>query len=144
MFCMLKKCILLMFQNVTGIMKKEVILLLIANRQKWHNLAVKKQSVLLRRKTWKKVILIVWNVFIPLEQKNLNGAKWYVKIKDFCNAVMPFEDTKILEFNQCQESDKAPFFIYADKIDRCKNNPENSSTTKLSEYISSGISMSII
>ena len=48
---------------------------------------------------------------------------------------MPSEDTKILEFNQYQKSDKAPFIIYADleciieKTDGCKNNPENSSTT---------------
>ena len=27
---------------------------------------------------------------------------------------MPFEDTKILEFNQYQKSDKTPFIIYAD------------------------------
>ena len=27
---------------------------------------------------------------------------------------MPFEDTKILELNQYQKSDKAPFAIYAD------------------------------
>ena len=39
---------------------------------------------------------------------------------------MPSKDTKILEFNQYQKSDKAPFIIYADlecvieKIDRCK------------------------
>ena len=44
---------------------------------------------------------------------------------------MPSEDTKILEFNQYQKSDKAPFIIYADlkyifkKIDGCKNNPKN-------------------
>ena len=41
---------------------------------------------------------------------------------------MPPEDTKILEFNQYQKSDNAPFIIYADlectieKIDECKNN----------------------
>ena len=29
-----------------------------------------------------------------------------------------------------------------EKIDRCKNNPENSSTTKISEYIPSSFSMS--
>ena len=63
---------------------------------------------------------------------------------------MPSEDTKILEFNQYQKSDKAPFIIYADleciieKIDGCKNNPENSSTTKVSEHIPSGFSMSTI
>ena len=49
---------------------------------------------------------------------------------------MPSEDTKILEFNQCRKSDKAPFIIYADldciieKIDGCKNNPENSLKNK--------------
>ena len=60
------------------------------------------------------------------------------------------EDTKILQFNQLQKSDKAPFIIYADfecliqKIDGCKNNPENSSTRKTGELIPSGYSMSII
>ena len=63
---------------------------------------------------------------------------------------MPSEDTKILEFNQYQKSDKAPFIIYADleclieKIDGCKNNPENSFTTKVSEHIPSGFPISTI
>ena len=63
---------------------------------------------------------------------------------------MPSEDTEILEFNQYQKCDKAPFIIYADleciieKTDGCKNNPENSSTTKVSEHIPSGFSMSTI
>ena len=41
------------------------------------------------------------------------------------------EDTKILEFNPYQNSNKTPFIMYADlefmieKIDGCKNNPEN-------------------
>ena len=63
---------------------------------------------------------------------------------------MPSEDTKRLKFNQYQKSDKVPFIIYADleciieKIDECKNNPDNSSTTKVSEHIPSGFSMSKI
>ena len=63
---------------------------------------------------------------------------------------MPPEDTKILEFNQYQKSDKTPFVIYTDleclieNTDGCKNNPENPSTTKLSEHIQSGFSMSTI
>ena len=63
---------------------------------------------------------------------------------------MPFDDTRILEFNQYQKSDKAPFIIYADleciieKIEGCKNNPRNSTTTKVSEHIPSGFSMSTI
>ena len=58
------------------------------------------------------------------------------------------DDTKILEFNQYQKSNKAPFIIYADleyiieKTDGSKNNPENSSATKVSEHIPSGFSMS--
>ena len=63
---------------------------------------------------------------------------------------MPSEDTKILKLSQYQKSDKAPFIIYADlecileKIDGWKNNPKNSSTTKVSEHIPSGFSMSTI
>ena len=34
--------------------------------------------------------------------------------KPFCNVVIPSEDTKILEFNQYQKSDKAPFIVYSD------------------------------
>ena len=51
------------------------------------------------------------------------------------------EDTKILEFNQYHKSDKAPFIIYAyleciiKKINGCKNNPENLTTTKVREHI---------
>ena len=54
---------------------------------------------------------------------------------------MPSEDTKILEFNQSQKYDKAPYIIYADlecligKIDGSKNNPENSFTAKEGERI---------
>ena len=63
---------------------------------------------------------------------------------------MPCEHTKILKFNQDQKSDKAPFIIYADlqcvlkKINGYKNNPKNSSKTKVSKHILSGFSMSTI
>ena len=69
---------------------------------------------------------------------------------------MSFEDTKILKFNQYQKSDKhqksdkASFVIYADlecmieKIDGCKNNSENSFTTKVDKRILSDFSMSTI
>ena len=63
---------------------------------------------------------------------------------------MPSDDTKILKFKQYQKSDKEPFIIYADleciteKIDVCKNNPENSFTTKVSKHIPSDFSMSTI
>ena len=58
---------------------------------------------------------------------------------------MSSEETKILEFNQYQNSDKAPFIIYADlkcimeNTGGCKNNPENVSTTKVNEHTPSGL-----
>ena len=60
------------------------------------------------------------------------------------------EDYKMLEFNQNEKSDKAPFVIYAgpecliEKIHGCKNNPGNSSSTKISKHIPLGFSMSAI
>ena len=54
-----------------------------------------------------------------------------------------------MAFNQYQKSDKAHISVYKleciiEKIDGCKNNLENSSATKVSEYIPSGFSMSTI
>ena len=52
---------------------------------------------------------------------------------------MPYEDTKFLKFNQYQKSDRTPFVIYTylefliEKIDGCRNNPENSFSTKVSD-----------
>ena len=69
---------------------------------------------------------------------------------NFCSVEMTSEETKIMDFNQYKESDKASFIIYADveclkkKIDGCKNNPNNSSITKVGEYILSGFLMSTI
>ena len=80
-------------------------------------------------------------------KNKLESHKKLCENKDFCNVIMSSEDTKILEFNQYQKSDKAPFVIYADlesiieKTDGCKNNPQNSSTTKVSKHIPSGFSM---
>ena len=50
---------------------------------------------------------------------------------------MPSEDIKILELHKHQTSEKVSFITYADlaclidKIDGCKSDPENSSTTKV-------------
>ena len=91
----------------------------------------------------KKAIIILRGI----TSKHCGGLYEY---KDFCNVIMSFEDTKVLEFNQYQKSDKAPFIIYShleciiEKIDECKNSPENSSTAKVSEHIPSGFSISTI
>ena len=58
---------------------------------------------------------------------------------------MPSEDTKILEYNQYQKSEKTLFVINADleslikSIDRCKNIIEKSSTTKVNGTFDMGI-----
>ena len=57
---------------------------------------------------------------------------------------MPFEYTKILDFNKYKKYDKSTFIVYADleclieNIDGCKKNSENASTTEVGEHIPSG------
>ena len=64
-------------------------------------------------------------------KNKLESFKRVCENKDFCNVIMPSDETETWEFNKYQKSDKAPFIIYADlefiieKIDECKNNPEN-------------------
>ena len=91
--------------------------------------------------------LIIWIAFIILEQKtSLNSIKKYVKI----SLIIPFEDIKILEFNQYQKTDRISFIIYADleciteKTDARKNNADCESTAKVREHIPVEFSMSTI
>ena len=83
-------------------------------------------------------------------KNKLESHKKVCDNKDFCNIVMSSENNKILVFNQYQKSDKVPFIIYTylpwlmEKIDGCKNNPENSSTTKVGKDIPLGFLMSTI
>ena len=64
-------------------------------------------------------------------ERNLKLHKKLCENKDICNVIMPFEYTKVLELNQHQKCDKAPFIIYTDlecileMINGCKNNPKN-------------------
>ena len=80
----------------------------------------------------------------------LESHKKVCENKNVFNIMMASEDTKILEFNQYKKFDKPTFIIYADlkcfieKTDRCKNNPENSPTTKVVEHIPSGFELSTI
>ena len=133
--------------------EKQVVLLMILSTEGWHYLAVKKLSALLRGITSKHnsdfYCLNCRHSFV-VEKKRESHEK-VCGNNDFCNVIMPSEDTKMLGFNQYQISDTASFIIYAglerlkEKIDRCKNNPENSPTTKVSEQsIPSGFSMSTV
>ena len=100
MFCMLKKkkCILLMFQNIAQIVKNQLFFLFFAAR--WHYLAVKKLSALLRGITSKHFgdfycpnCLHFFRIKTKLEYQKKASEN-----KDFCNLFMLSEDCKILEF----------------------------------------------
>ena len=82
---------------------------------RWHYLAVKKLSALLRGITSKH-----------------HGDFYCLNcLHSFATEKKLELHKKILEFNEYKKSDQAPFIIYADpeciieKIDGCKNNPEN-------------------
>ena len=84
--------------------------------ERWHYLAVKKLSALLRGITSKChgdfYYLNCLHCFAT--EKNRQWHKRACKNKHFCNVIMPSRNTKILEFNKYQKSDKTPFIIYAD------------------------------
>ena len=120
MFCMLKKkkYILLAFPKTTQIMKN-IIFLMISNREKlWHYLAVKRLSALLRGIDSKHHgDFYCLNCLYSFATKKRESHKKLCENKDFCNFMMSSKDTKILEFDQCQKSDKALLTFYAYFLD---------------------------
>ena len=125
---------------------------MIPNGEGWHYVVVEELPALLREVTSKHhsdfYCLTCLHSF--RRKKKLESQKKVCENKDICNTVMPSEDTKVLEFDQYQKHEKAPFIIYADleclieKIDGCKSNLENSSTTKVGKHTQSGFSMSTL
>ena len=81
---------------------KQFILLMISNREKQHYPAVKMLSGLLRGTTSKNNgDSYCLNCLHSFRKKNrLESHKKVCEIKDFCNVIMPSEDTKTLELNQ--------------------------------------------
>ena len=83
-------------------------------------------------------------------KNKLESYKRVSEKRDFFSVIGSSEGTKILEFNQYQKFNKAPFIIYADfefiiqKINGFKNNPDIWSTTKVSEPNPSDFSMATI
>ena len=83
-------------------------------------------------------------------ENKLKSHEKVCKNKYFGGIAIPSERYKILEFNQYMISDKIPYIIYADikslikKVDGYANNPENSSTTKIGDHITSRYLMSTI
>ena len=104
---------------------------MIPSRETWHYHAVKRLSALLKGVTSKNNgDFYCLNYLHSFRTKSkLESHKNVCKNKDFCNVIIPSENTKILEYNQNQKSHKTPFIIYVDlegileKMDACKNNP---------------------
>ena len=97
----------------------------------------------------KVLIIIIWSVFILLEQEtNLNHIKKYGQRKIVAILWCHLKHyIKILEFNQCQKLDKAPFIhlgCLVKKNDEFKNNLKNTSSAKVVEHILSIFSISTI
>ena len=82
-----------------------------------HYFAVKKLSALLRGITSKNNDdFFCLNCLHSFRTKSrLESHKTVCqKKKDFCNVIIASENIKILEFDQYQKSDKAPFIFYGD------------------------------
>ena len=103
--------------------KKQIILLMISDGQKWHYLVVKNLFGLLR------------------------GITSNHKEDFYCLRLMSCRNTKnnyIIKYNHGEKSMKLLFVMYADleclleKMSTCINNPNESSTTKINKYTPSG------
>ena len=75
---------------------------MISDGEKWHYLAVKELSALLKEiadKHHGDFYCLNWFHSFATENK-LQSHKRLCENKDFCSIIMPSENTKILEFNQ--------------------------------------------
>ena len=129
--------------------QNQVILVMITDGEKWHYLAVRKLSALLKDITSKhKGKFYHLNCFHSCSTKEkLKKHRNVCENHDYCYVQMPEKDNKILKYNHGEKSMKAPFIIYADleslleKINTCHNYPEKSSTTKINKSTPSGYSL---
>ena len=73
--------------------------------------------VIIREKHQKMLLIfVIWIVFIHLEEKKkLESNKKVFENKDYFGFLMISKHTNILEFNQCQKSEKTSFIIYPDQ-----------------------------
>ena len=119
---------------------------MITDNGKWHYLAVKNISGLLRGITSNHdgdfYYLNCFHSYTT--EKKLKKHQRICKDHDFCHVKMPDENNKILKYNPAEKSLKHIFIIYADleclleKIDACHNNPEKSYTEKKARHKPSG------
>ena len=122
---------------------------MITDGKKWHDLAVKRLSVLFRG-----IILkhdgdfYCLNCFYSFAKENaLKIHERVCRDHDYCYIEMPDKDNNILKFNPGEKSMKIPFIIYDDlecqleKMSTCCNDSKKSSTIKINKHTSSGFSL---
>ena len=129
--------------------KRQKILLMISDDQKWHYLVVKNLSRLLRGITSNhKEDFYCLNCFHYYRTENkLEAHKKICEYHVYCHVEMPTKNNNIIKYNHGEKSMKLPFVIYADleclleKMSTCINNPNESSTTKINKHTPSGYSI---
>ena len=129
--------------------KRQIILLMISDGQKWHYLVVKNLLVLLRGITSNhKEDSYSLNCFHSYRTKNkLEVHKNICENHDYCHVEMPTKNNNIIKYNHGEKSMKLPFVINAylecllEKVSTCINNPNESSTTKINKQTPSGYSI---
>ena len=129
--------------------KRQIILLMISDGQKWHYLVVKNLSRLLRGITSNhKEDFYCLDCFPSYRTENkLEAHKKIFENHDYCHVEMPTKNNNIIKYNHGEKSMKLPFVIYADleclleKMSTCINNPNESSTTKINKHTPSGYSI---
>ena len=118
--------------------ENQVTLLIITDGKKWHCLAVKSLSALLRGITSNhNGDFYCLNCFHSYRTETiLKKHDQVCNDHDYCYIEMPDEDNKILKYYYGDKSLKVPAIIYADlecfleKMHSCQNNLEKSYTEK--------------
>ena len=126
--------------------ENQVILLMVTDGKKWHNLAVKRLSALFRGIISKQDgDFYCLNCFQSYTTENkLKKHKKVCENHDYCYVEMPGKYNKILKYNEGEKSMRIPFIIIAylecllEKMNTCHNNPKKSSTTKINKHTQSG------
>ena len=132
--------------------KKQVILLMITDDGKrWHYLAVRSLSALLRGiSSSNNGDFYCLNCFHSY--RTLNKLKKHERVcnnHDYCRVDMPGEGKNILKYSPRDKSLKPLLIIYADlecllkKEQSCQNNPKNSYTERKAKHKPSGYSLSL-
>ena len=123
---------------------------MINDGEKWHHLALKNLSFLLKGITSNHKGDFYWLNCFQSYKNNINfkKMKMYIKNHDYCYVEMPREDYKILKYKHGKiwKYMKVPFIIYDmeflfEKLSTCHNNPKRSWTTKINKHAPSGYSL---